>query len=215
MDNVNMTEKAAPYHHGDLRAKLIEIAVACIETDGVSKVSLRKIAGQAGVSHNAPYMHFASKDALLDAVVAHGFARLRARIAEAGGTETLSTDDWAERVKSGFRAYVAFAREHPGLYALMHVPRAGQRPDGQEGPEATDPEPPGTATLRGLAATLAAGQKLGKIRAGNASDMALWVWATLHGVASLTSEDRLAFEGQSPEAVSEIVLDGLIQSLAA
>lgn len=214
MGIVNMTNRETPYHHGDLRAKLIEIAVDCIETDGVSKLSLRKIAGQAGVSHNAPYMHFTSKDALLDAVVAHGFAQLRSRISQAGGKETLTTGDWADRVKMGFQAYVTFARDHPGLYALMHVPKGKQRSNGQQASEDADGDAPGTATLRGLAATLEAGKKLGKVRAGNSNEMALWVWATLHGVASLTSEDRVAFEGRTPEAVSETILDCMIQALA-
>ena len=209
-----MGNRATPYHHGDLRAELIEIAIDCIETDGVSKLSLRNIASRAGVSHNAPYMHFTSKEALLDAVVAHGFARLRSRISQAGGEEKLTTADWADRVKTGFRAYVAFARDHPGLYALMHVPKAKQRSNDQHGLEDATVDAPGTATLRGLAATLEAGQKLGKVRAVNANDMALWVWTTLHGVASLTSEDRVAFEGRSPEAVSETVLEYLIQALA-
>ena len=209
-----MARNAAPYHHGDLRATLVEIAVACIETDGVAKLSLRRIAGQAGVSHNAPYMHFASKDALLDAVVAHGFGLLRTSIAKAGGQDGLTTGDWADRVKSGFRAYVAFARDHPGLYALMHVPRERLRSHSRHEPEDTDSDAPGTATLRGLAATLEVGQKLGKVRAGNTQEIALWVWATLHGIASLTSDDRAAFEGRSPEDVSETVLDCLIEALA-
>lgn len=213
MGNVNMGHRAAPYHHGDLKAELIGIAIDCIETDGVSKLSLRKIANRAGVSHNAPYMHFSSKEALLDAVVAHGFALLRSRISEAGGDDKLTAADWADRVKMGFRAYVTFARDHPGLYALMHVPQAKQRPSDQHTREDAGADAPGTATLRGLAATLEAGQKLGKVRAVNSKDLALWVWTTLHGVASLTSENRAAFEGKSPEAVSEAVLDCLIRSL--
>ncbi|AHM05594.1 Transcriptional regulator, TetR family [Roseibacterium elongatum DSM 19469] len=203
----------APYHHGDLRARLVEIAIDCIETDGVSKLSLRKMAAKAGVSHNAPYMHFPSKDALLDEVVTQGFARLRSRISDAGGRETMAKGDWADRVKSGFRAYVAFARDHPGLYALMHVPGSGQGAQDRPEAEAADADAPGTATLRGLAATLEVGQKLGRVRAGNTNEMALWVWATLHGIASLTSDDRAAFEGRSPEAVAETVLDCLIAAL--
>ncbi|MGR3491882.1 MAG: TetR/AcrR family transcriptional regulator [Shimia sp.] len=209
-----MAKNETPYHHGDLRAKLIEIAVDCIETDGVSKLSLRKIAGKANVSHNAPYMHFTSKEALLDAVVLRGFAQLRSRISQAGGMEPLTPDVWADRVKMGFQAYVTFARDHPGLYALMHVPKGKQRSNGQHASEDVGGTAAGTATLSSLASTLEAGKKLGKVRAGNSNEMALWVWATLHGVASLTSEDRAAFGGITPEAVSETVLDCMIEALA-
>ena len=210
-----MPDRTAPYHHGDLRAKLVEIAARDIETEGAAKLSLRRIAAQAGVSHNAPYMHFASKDALLDAVIAHGFAELRSSIARAGGQEAWTRGDWAERMKAGLRAYIVFARDHPGLYALMHVPRARrQSPDrGETGSSADDA--PGTATLQSLAAALEAGQRLGEVRSGSPGEMALWVWATLHGTASLVSEERAAFEGRSPDAVCETVLDYLIAALAA
>ncbi|MBO6637398.1 MAG: TetR/AcrR family transcriptional regulator [Roseitalea sp.] len=205
-----MTVEKAAYHHGDLRAKLIDAAIDCVETDGVSKLSLRKIAGQLGVSHNAPYMHFASKDALLDAVVAAGFGKLRTNIADAGGQHTLTRSDWSGRVKAGFAAYIAFARERPGLYALMHIPRS--KADSEAG--TSDANQAGRATLASLAATLEAGQRLGKVRPGDTSEMALWVWATLHGLSSLTLDQRSAFGGRTPLAVSEAVLDHLIRALA-
>jgi len=214
MDIVNMANNDTPYHHGDLRAKLVEAAIACVETDGASKVSLRKIAGQLGVSHNAPYMHFANKDALLDAVVIQGFDKLRTNISQAGGVETLTDGGWSKRLKAGFNAYIAFGWEHPGLYALMHIPRWSAQASAQKSPQTQDTPQPGAAMLDGLAATLTAGQRLGKVRAGETSEMALWVWATLHGLSSLASEKRLAFAGKSPKAVSDAVLDHLIQALA-
>lgn len=212
-----MADEKPAYHHGDLRAKLIDAAIECVETDGASKLSLRKIAGQLGVSHNAPYMHFASKDALLDAVVAEGFGELRAKIAGAGGQHTLTQSDWTERVKAGFSAYVAFARERPGLYALMHIPRPTASAPAQSEAGANDADNAGgragMATLDSLAATLEAGQKLGKVRDGDTGEMALWVWATLHGLSSLTLDERSAFDGRSPDAVSGAVLDHLIRAL--
>lgn len=213
MDSVNMAVGRTSYHHGDLRSKLIETAMKCIERDGAAKLSLRKIAAEIGVSHNAPYMHFATKDVLLDAVVAQGFAMLRAAIADAGGSERLDAGNWDERIKRGLRAYVAFARERPGLYALMHVPRGAA--DGADAPERSDSDADGAgaATLDGLAATLETGQRLGKVRAGDAAEMAIWVWVTLHGLASLTSDDRRVFAGRAPEAVADTVLDSLVESL--
>mgnify|MGYP006270250609 CR=1 FL=1 len=214
MGTVNMAGERPSYHHGDLRPKLIETAMDCIERDGVAKLSLRKIAADLGVSHNAPYMHFASKDTLLDAVIARGFAMLRAAIAEAGGSGTLDAGDWDERVKRGLHAYVRFARERSGLYALMHVPRGATRSgDAPERPD-SDADGAGAATLQRLAATLEAGQRLGKVRAGDPTEMAIWVWVTLHGLASLTSDERQAFAGRAPDAVTETVLDSLIEALA-
>ena len=205
-------EKPA-YHHGDLRSKLIETAVQCIETDGVSKLSLRKVAGRIGVSHNAPYMHFASKDALLDAVITHGFLELRAALSRAGGDKPLTAEDWRERVKHGFGAYITFARDRPGLYALMHVPRQTGSKPGKPQTQASEADRSGPATLDGLAATLKTGQRLGLVRSGEVEEIALWVWSTLHGLASLTSDERLAFAGRSPQAVTDAVLDHLMEAL--
>ncbi len=50
--------KDMPYHHGDLRNKLIESGIMLISEDGVNGFSLRKVAAKCGVSHAAPYSHF-------------------------------------------------------------------------------------------------------------------------------------------------------------
>ena len=55
-----------PYHHGDLRNKLIEAGIHIINNEGVEQLSLRKIAVSCGVSHAAPYSHFKNKEELLE-----------------------------------------------------------------------------------------------------------------------------------------------------
>ena len=65
-----------PYHHGNLRKTLLDAAVALIGEVGPRAFTLREVARRAGVSHNAPYRHFPSKDELLVAVAAEGFDRL-------------------------------------------------------------------------------------------------------------------------------------------
>ena len=67
-----------PYHHVDLRKTLLEAAVALIGEAGPRGFTLREVARRAGVSHNAPYRHFAGKDELLVAVAQEGFGRLTA-----------------------------------------------------------------------------------------------------------------------------------------
>ena len=61
------------YHHGNLRNKLIAIATELLSEEGAHSLSLRKISQRAGVSHNAPYMHFADKEAVLAAIAEEGF----------------------------------------------------------------------------------------------------------------------------------------------
>src|ERR1700754_291426 len=61
------------YHHGDLRRTLISTALALVEEQDVSILTLREVARRAGVTHSAPYHHFPTKDALLAALAEDGF----------------------------------------------------------------------------------------------------------------------------------------------
>lgn len=64
-----MEEKS--YHHGDLRTAMIEKGIELINEEGLKALSLRKAAAACGVSHAAPYSHFAGKDELLSAIRDH------------------------------------------------------------------------------------------------------------------------------------------------
>ncbi len=72
-------EGGTAYHHGDLRRSLIAAAQELLRSGGAEAVTLREAARLAGVSHNAPYRHFASRDALLAALAAEGSGRSAAR----------------------------------------------------------------------------------------------------------------------------------------
>src|SRR5581483_7098288 len=72
------------YHHGDLGAALRDAARAILEEEVIAGLSLRSVARRAGVSHAAPYRHYANVDALLADVAAAGFAELRAALEQAG-----------------------------------------------------------------------------------------------------------------------------------
>ncbi|HEY4263961.1 MAG TPA: helix-turn-helix domain-containing protein, partial [Micropepsaceae bacterium] len=72
-----------PYHHGDLAVSLREAARAILEEEGLAALSLRSVARRAGVSHAAPYRHYASREALLADIAVEGLGRLRAELAQA------------------------------------------------------------------------------------------------------------------------------------
>jgi AcrR family transcriptional regulator len=99
----------AAYHHGDLRVAILRAAAEVLEQHGVSALSLREAARRAGVSHNAPYRHFADREALLAALAAEGFAQLGTALDSAG----------AGGPRARGEAYVHFALEHPQRFRLM------------------------------------------------------------------------------------------------
>ncbi|NJM16883.1 MAG: TetR/AcrR family transcriptional regulator [Bacteroidales bacterium] len=70
------------YHHENLREHIIEEALKQIKAKDVSKLSIREISKKLGVSHNAPYKHFKSKDDLLCALIKKGYAEVTQNFAD-------------------------------------------------------------------------------------------------------------------------------------
>jgi AcrR family transcriptional regulator len=70
----NKTDKS--YHHPDLKKKLIEAGLDFLEERGTADFSLREVARKAGVSHTAPYRHFADRDVFFHSLSEYGFSLL-------------------------------------------------------------------------------------------------------------------------------------------
>lgn len=190
-----------PYHHGDLRNALITAGVQILLENGLDALSMRKLARAAGVSHNAPYMHFADKDALLAAIAEEGFRVLAERLLIA---VTPPPADWFERLHAGTWAYVSFMLEHPGHAQVMfrHFTRE------------TSPTLHEAALqcLRLLKDLLAQGQAAGYVEEGDAQDLAQMIWSMLHGMAILLSAEKmppLADGEHDPQAITRRFVDQL------
>ncbi|MGH7528396.1 MAG: TetR/AcrR family transcriptional regulator, partial [Gemmatimonadales bacterium] len=105
--------RAAPYHHGDLRRALIETALTMVTEEGAWNFTLREVARRAGVSHAAPYNHFADKSALLAEVAALGFQALRRQMEGSARRPPRSSRQALLGIAT---AYVRFGVEHPAHY---------------------------------------------------------------------------------------------------
>jgi AcrR family transcriptional regulator len=104
--------KRAGYHHGDLRAALVDAALALIAEQGVETLSVAEAARRTGVSAAAPYRHFPTRLDLLKATAAHAAELLAADLRAAISTVT----DPREQLAETSRAYVRFVvRHHAGL----------------------------------------------------------------------------------------------------
>lgn len=133
----------ATYHHGDLRPALLRAAGGILEKEGRDAISLRDLARRTGVSHTAPYRHFADREALLSALAEEGFALL------AGQLEGRPRREQAV-------AYVRYALANPARFRLMFtrpVPQTLRRfVEGDAAAHAT------WALVHGLAELLLSGQ---------------------------------------------------------
>src|SRR5512133_3418452 len=107
--------RAKRYHHGDLKAALVDGAVELIVERGVRRFSLAELSRRLGVTVAAPYRHFASRDDLLAAVAVRALHAFE----EALSTESSETDPPEQRLAAMAGGYVRFAAEQPALFGVV------------------------------------------------------------------------------------------------
>ncbi len=113
--------KDGRYHHGDLRAALVDAAVGLIAERGVSGFSLAEASRRLGVSAAAPYRHFTGRDELLAAVAARGLQVFAAMVAaEPVAGEAADADAPQLRLAAMTRAYVRFAAERRPMFDALY-----------------------------------------------------------------------------------------------
>ena len=180
-----------PYHHGHLRAALLDEAERTLREQGIDALSLRDLARQAGVSHAAPRRHFADREALLDALAEAGFTRLGTEVSAAiDGAGT----DYRARLQAAATAYVRFATADAALLQLMFR---------DKGSKALPEEAVGLfATVRDL---IDQGQQAGVLPPGDLDRLRLLLVATLQGVAALVISGGVA-GGQADALITDAVM---------
>jgi AcrR family transcriptional regulator len=108
-----------PRGQGDrLRPALMEAARdLLLELGDHSKLSVRNVTARAGVSPNALYIHFATKDELLDAVMNASYKEWRAALNGVipEGAEPI------EQLRAYCHGYFQFAHERSGIFRVMFM----------------------------------------------------------------------------------------------
>jgi AcrR family transcriptional regulator len=183
-------------HDEELRLRLLDRAAAMLASGGVPALSLRALATAAGTSTSAVYSLFGNKAALLRALYAEGFTRLRAHLAAVPATADPATD----LVRLGM-AYRDSALASPRLYPLMF----GQAPAGLE-----PGEPEQQAARRAfevLARTVGRGVRAGLFPPGSQRRLTLAAWALVHGLVSLELDGKLPPGGSPGTDYQQILHD--------
>ena len=172
-----MPRKRRAYHHGNLRAALIDAGLELIEAKGIEALTLREIGARLGVSRSAAYRHFADKAHLLGEICEAGFTQFADALEQARDS---AGDQFAERMSAMGVAYVRFAAEHRAHFQVMFAPL--------DPPRAS---PAGTRAFAVLEDTIRDGQKTGEVRRGDSAVLARMVWSTVHGISLLRLERDL------------------------
>lgn len=203
------TRRTAPrrtsYHHGDLREALLKAAVELVEDVGPEGFTLREVARKVGVTHTAPYRHFADRDALLVAVAEEGFQGMHA----AAMTRLAGLTDPRQRLQALGIAYVEHAVAHPSHFRVMH----GGVADACAEPGFTRAR---SATFALLLDIVGACEAAGFIPAGSVRRYALSAWATVHGLADLLmsgAAQRMGLADGTVEAIARQVTANVIAGL--
>lgn len=111
-----MTVTSSLYHHGNLRQSLLDNSAQLLREEGVEALSLRRLAELSGVSRAAPYHHFKDKQALLAAVAEQGFTQLAGLLQHVVSNEQVALE---QRLQQAVLGYLDFAQTQPALYQLM------------------------------------------------------------------------------------------------
>ena len=156
---------------------VLDSALEIIAADGPEAVSMREVARRAGVSHQAPYHHFADRSGIFAAIAAEGFTALAESF-----RQVMATD---ERPSARcFEAYVRMAMEHPGHFRVMF--RADLCGITTHPATSAAAEAGFNELLRMVERTI------GKPKAPN--DAFIWaslMWSTAHGFATLLVDGPL------------------------
>lgn len=183
-----------------LRDACLAEAVAIINAEGVEKLSLRDVARRLGVSHQAPYRHFLSRDHLLAEIVRQAFADF----ADALRAAPCSDDPAADTLAMGF-AYIRFALTEPLKYRLMF---GGSLPDPRDHPDMMHGARDAFEVLRAALMRIAEARGVTPERE-TIDNEALFAWSSLHGMVSLLRTDAMGTLDLAPGAREAFLMQAL------
>lgn len=186
------------------RQRILRAAQRIHETKGLDGLSIRRVSSRVGLTPMAVYRHFADKDALLDALVAEGFAEFETYVAAAARARTPEA-----RIRAVVRAYVTFALEHPRLFELMFLVPRRRVPTAPASLQTT----PSPAFSRIIAAVHEA-IETGVIAPDDPAQLLLFMWSAVHGLITLHFSGRFGFDDALLWRIVDEQLDRLMRLLA-
>ncbi len=182
----------------DTRGAILAEATRLFQQHGVDGFSMRQIAGAIGFSATTIYLYFKDKNDLMYAVCVAGFEEFGASLEQAAASHA----DPVERLRALGRAYIDFALTHPLHYDVMFIrPKEwaiGAMTDERVGTDRADPP-----SLAGLVTAVQAAVDAGALheQAGDVRELAMRLWAGLHGVAALAISMNDQIAGLDDDAV--------------
>ncbi|OCK53819.1 TetR/AcrR family transcriptional regulator [Bradyrhizobium sp. LMTR 3] len=198
-----------PYHHGDLRRVLIDAALQLVGEGGAEAVSVREAARRAGVSPGAPFRHFPSRDALIQAVAEEAQRQFRAEIEAA--LAAAPAGDPLGRFRCLGLAYLRWAMRNPTHFEIISSRRLFDHD--RAAAISSDNAELIALTEQTLAEAFAAGQ----LRSADLKQVQIAGRALVYGFARMNIDGhfpRWGVAGPEAERTAEAVLDLFIEGIA-
>ncbi|GAA2845987.1 hypothetical protein Acy02nite_47720 [Actinoplanes cyaneus] len=161
------------------RERIIEAGLRVLESEGISALTIRRIATDVEYAAPIVYQHFANKDALVLELAAHGYRMMLAEL-----EQTAQEPDIDRRMMQLALEYVRFAGEHPHLYQVMNGPAV----------DAEDRRRAAAAAIAVLEELLTAWSAAHDVVLADVEEACDIVWGTLYGIASLGYLDTIGNE---------------------
>ncbi len=186
-----------------LRDEILQAATDLLESSGSEQaVTLRAVARNVGIAAPSIYAHFPDREAILDQVVADGFAEFTASLQDAVAGLT----DPVQRLHGLGRAYLRFAAEHPRRYRTLFDHPAIRSRSRDVDPEA---RAQGAAALNVLVEAIADCAAAGRSASTDPFADAVAVWAAIHGLATLLASTPDTFPWPDQEQLLTAITEGL------
>jgi AcrR family transcriptional regulator len=160
--------------------RIARVALTLLESEGPEAVSMRRIAGEVGITPMAIYHHFANRDELLQSIVTKEFDQLLGFIQQAPASPSM--ENHIVHIMDAYLDY-AFARPHIFDYIFSKP-----RPDARRYPE--DFRERRSPTLNPLADAVAKWMEKGKLKQDDVWEVAFELWAHAHGYVMLYRAGR-------------------------
>lgn len=185
------------YHHGDLKNALIQAGIEILSVDGIKGLSLRQVAKRAGVSHAAPYAHFTDKQALIAAISTEGYKRLFFQLTQID--QEYHNDPLRKLVEVAW-CYLQFAVKDPAHFKITF---SGVIEKEKDYPAFVEISQKSFAFITKMVAEC---QATGILPSGPSDLIAVHLWGSIHGLATLLIEDQLSSQVTKNYPLREILI---------
>ena len=174
-----------------MRARLVAAALAVLQRDGASALTVRNITAEAGCSTTGVYTYFGGKQGLVEAIFVEGFESFDRAV-----VPLMAAGD----MPASGRAYRRWALDNPTQYMVMF---------GRAVPDFT---PSAQARERAVQSFAALAESIQRIAPGaDYAERAFHVFATVHGYVML----ELSGMGAPTEQESDVLYERALASLGS